>query len=415
MTKNITTANYTAATKVIHHRGLVIFILGLLSALGPFSIDMYLPAFDDIATGLHTTKDMVGYSLSSYFIGISVGQLLYGPLLDRYGRKLMIYTGLIIYIISSVLIIYVQTAEQLILMRLFQAIGGCVGMVGSRALVRDLFPVRDIAKIFSYLMLVIAISPIIAPTVGGFMASYFGWSSIFTVLAAIAGITLIGLYFFVPDGNPPDTEMSLKPRPIIQKFIKVSKVPRFYTYALVSAISSSGLYAYLAASPTIFYDIFHVSTHQYGIIFAIIAIGMTAANQSNTFLLRKYSSEKISKINLFLQIIVGIILVITTFNNGLNLYTTIALIWVYMATQGFVYPNTSALSIAPFSRSAGTASAWMGAIQLGIGAITTALISTFMKTSVFPLALTILICATLSTLILYILGKKINPDGPTDL
>src|SRR5699024_3001950 len=114
--------------------------------LGPFSIDMYLPAFDDIATGLHTTKDMVGYSLSSYFIGISVGQLLYGPLLDRYGRKLMIYTGLIIYIISSVLIIYVQTAEQLILMRLFQAIGGCVGMVGSRALVRDLFPVRDIAK-----------------------------------------------------------------------------------------------------------------------------------------------------------------------------------------------------------------------------------------------------------------------------
>lgn len=415
MIKPTATTNYTETTKIIPRRGLVIFILGLLSALGPFSIDMYLPAFDDIATGLHTTKDMVGYSLSSYFIGISVGQLFYGPLLDRYGRKPMIYSGLIIYIISSLLIIYVQSAEQLIIMRLLQAIGGCVGMVGSRALVRDLFPVKEIAKIFSYLMLVIAISPIIAPTVGGFMASYFGWTSIFMVLTVIATITLLGLYFFVPDGNPPDTEMSLKPRPIIQKFIRVSKVPRFYTYALVSAISSSGLYAYLAASPTIFYDIFHVSTHQYGIIFAIIAIGMTAANQSNTFLLRKYSSERISKVNLFLQIATGILLVITTYNNWLNLYTTIALIWIYMATQGFVYPNTSALSIAPFSRSAGTASAWMGAIQLGIGAITTAVISAFTKTSVFPLALTILICATLSTVILYILGRNIDPDGRTDL
>lgn len=401
--------------KQIKRKGLVIFILGLLAALGPFSIDMYLPGFKDIAQSLDTSVSHIGLSLSSYFIGISLGQMIYGPLLDRYGRKPLIYIGLILYIIASLLCAWVFGADQLIVMRFFQALGGCVGMVASRALVRDLFPVTETARVFSYLMLVIALSPLLAPTFGGFVTAYFGWQAIFYVLAVLAGITLIGTYYWVPDGNEPDTEMSLKPVPITRKFIKVARVPKFYTYALVSAVSSSGLYAYLAGSPTLFYDIFEVSKKEYVVIFAIIALGMTFANQANTFLLRKFSSEKISVTALLFQIAAGSVLAVSTYFGWLNLYTTIGAIWVYMATQGFVYPNTSALTIAPFGKSAGTASALMGAIQLGIGAITTAIVSTVTKDTAFPMALAIFICGTTSTAILFIGRRFIKEDGREDL
>lgn len=391
-------------------KGIVIFVLGLLSAIGPFSIDMYLPSFGDIADTLHTNVDQVGFSLASFFAGISIGQLIYGPLLDKYGRKPLIYIGLIIYIITSILCALVFNVEQLIIMRFLQALGSCVGMVASRALVRDLFPVHETAKVFSYLMLVIAISPILAPTFGGFLSIHFGWQAIFIILAVLGALTLLGTYFVLPKGIEPDREMSLKPKPIVLKFIKVSKVPKFYIFALVSAISSSGLYAYLAASPVLFQQIFKVSKKEYAVIFAIIALGMTLANQTNVFLLKRYSSEKISMVALLFQIAAGLVLTITTYFGLLNLYTTIGAIWFFMATQGYVYPNTSALSIAPFTKSAGTASALMGAVQLGIGALTTAIVSATTKTSAFPMAMTILVCGSLSTIIFFI-GRKAIRKG----
>lgn len=383
----------------LKRKGLVIFILGLLSAIGPFSIDMYLPTFSDIAGSLDASVERVGFSLASFFAGISIGQLIYGPLLDKYGRKPLIYIGLIIYIVTSLLCAFVFTVEQLIFMRFLQALGSCVGMVASRALVRDLFPVQENAKIFSYLMLVIAISPILAPTLGGFLSIHLGWQAIFIILALLGLLVLGGTYFFIPAGNVPDTEMSLKPGPVIKKFLGVSKVPQFYIFALVSAISSSGLYAYLSASPVLFGKVFEVTKQEYVIIFAIIALGMTVANQTNVFLLQRFSSEQISFVALLFQIAAGFTLAFTTYFGVLNIYTTIGAIFFYMATQGYVYPNTSALSIAPFSRSAGTASALMGAVQLGIGAITTAIVSATTKSDAFPMALTILICSSLSTVI----------------
>lgn len=394
-------------------KGLVIFVLGLLSAIGPFSIDMYLPSFTDIADTLNTSTERVGFSLASFFAGISLGQLIYGPLLDKYGKKPLIYIGLIVYIITSILCAFVFSVDQLILMRFLQALGSCVGMVASRALVRDLFPVSENAKVFSYLMLVIAISPIMAPTFGSFLSIHMGWQAIFISLAVLGAITLAGTYFIVPKGREPDTEMSLKPKPIIQKFSRVAKVPKFYIFALVSAISSSGLYAYLSASPVLFGQVFEVTKKEYAIIFAIIALGMTTANQTNVYLLRKFSSEQISLVALFFQIAAGLTLTITTYFGILNLYTTIAAIWFFMATQGYVYPNTSALSIAPFTKSAGTASALMGAVQLGIGALTTAIVSSTTKSSALPMAITILVCGSLSTII-FLIGRKVIKEDYTE-
>src|SRR5687768_7593751 len=157
----------------------LILILGLLSAIGPFSIDMYLPGFPGIAADLNTTIASVSLSLSSFFIGISAGQLLYGPLLDRFGRKKPLYAGLSIYVLASVGCALASSVNALILLRLLQALGGCVGMVASRVMVRDIFPVEENAKVFSMLVLVIGVSPIIAPTAGGYITSAFGWHYVF--------------------------------------------------------------------------------------------------------------------------------------------------------------------------------------------------------------------------------------------
>ncbi len=383
-------------------RFFTIFTLGLLSAMGAFSIDMYLPGFPDIAKDLHTTVAHITFSITSFFIGISVGQLIYGPLLDRFGRKKPLFIGLVLYLITSIACAFAPTADFLIGLRFLQALGSCSGMVASRALVRDIFPVEENAKMFSLLMLVLALSPIIAPTLGGYMTALFGWQSIFYVLALIGASTLILTYFKLPAGREPQPFLSLKPRPIVYGYWEVAKVPQFYTYAIAGAIASSGLYAYIAGSPFVFMELYHVSEKQYGWIFAFIAMGLISASQVNTILLRKFSSEQIVRVTLFFQCLAGISLVLGNVFHILGLYSTIFLIWIFLSTQGFAFPNSSALSLAPFSKNAGTASALMGAIQLGIGAISTALVSILNNGTAMPMSAVMCVCAISSFTVLLI-------------
>ena len=399
-------------------RFFTIFTLGLLSAIGPFSIDMYLPGFPDIARELHTTIAHITLSITSFFIGISVGQLIYGPLLDKYGRKKPLYIGLCVYLLASLACAYAPSADVLIGIRFLQALGACAGMVAARALVRDIFPVKENAKVFSMLMLVIAVSPIVAPTLGGYLTALLGWQSIFIVLFAIGVTAIVFTYFFLPTGREPDTTLSLLPKPIIKGFLEVAHVPQFYTYALAGSLASSGLYAYVAGSPFVFMEIYHVSEKQYGWIFATIAMGLISASQVNTLLLRKYTSEQITRVTLFCQCLTGLMLVAGTFFHLLGLYSTIFLILMFLSTQGFAFPNTSALSLAPFSRNAGTASALMGALQLGIGAIATAFVSVLSNKTAMPMAGMMCICAIGSFTILLIGRRAIKraakaPDEPS--
>ena len=211
----------------------------MLTAIGPFSIDMYLPAFPDIAKNLHTTVAQVTLSLSSFFIGISVGQLLYGPLLERFGRKKPLYVGLCIYLLASIGCALAASVNALIILRFLQALGGCVGMVAARAMVRDLFEVKENAKIFSTLMLVVAVSPIIAPTLGGYITAVLGWRFVFAMLIVVDLIILAGIYFLLPESKKPDPNFSLRPGPILKNFSSVITHPQFYTYALTAAISAA--------------------------------------------------------------------------------------------------------------------------------------------------------------------------------
>jgi DHA1 family bicyclomycin/chloramphenicol resistance-like MFS transporter len=386
-------------------RSLLILLLGLLSAIGPFSIDMYLPGFPTIATDLQTSVDQVSYSLSSFFIGICIGQMICGPLLDRFGRKRPLYAGLILYIFASLGCAVSGSIEALIGFRFLQALGGCVGMVAPRAIVRDMFPVNENAKIFSLLVLVIGISPIIAPTAGSFFISSYGWHSVFVVLAIVTAILLVTVIFFLPESKKPDPTFSLKPKPIINSFLTVMKEPQFYTYALAGAISSAGLFAYLSGSPFVFMQYFSVTEQHYSWIFALVAAGLISSSQLNNLLLKKYSSAQVIKVTLAVQAIVGLSLAVGTALGLLELYSTIFLIFLFLSCQGFSFPNSSALSMAPFSKEAGSASALMGALQMGFGALASGLVGVFFNNTPLPMAGVMGGCA-LSGLIILTLGQK---------
>lgn len=386
---------------------LLILILGLLSAIGPLSIDMYLPGFETITRDLSTTIEKVQLSLTSFFVGIALGQLLYGPLLDRFGRKKPLIVGLMIYIGSSVACAFAHSAEALITFRFLQAMGSCAGMVAARAMVRDYFQPGETAKVFSLLMLVIGVSPIVAPTLGSYIIHYIEWHYIFWLLALIAALILAAVVFFIPKGAGGDPLRSLKPRPILKNFGTVLRLPQFLVYALAGGFASSGLYAYLSASPFVMMELYGLNERQYGWVFGILAASLITSSQVNNVVLRKYKSEQVSRIALLIQASCGILMILLYSTGWMNLYWLIGLIFCYLGCQGFVFPNTSALALNPFSRSAGSASALMGSIQLSIGAIASVTVSVLHNGTSLPMVSVMAACSLISCLVLLFAPKEI--------
>ena len=389
-------------------RTLLILILGLLSAIGPFSIDMYLPGFPAIAANLHTSVDYVAYSLSSFFIGICTGQLLCGPLLDRFGRKKPLCIGLILYILASLGCSLSKSVEALIALRFLQALGGCVGMVAPNAIVRDVFPVEENAKVFSLLILILGVSPILAPTVGSYIISAFSWPVIFVILAVVACLILSAVIFWLPETKKPDPTFSLRPKSILTGFANVLHQPQFTTYAFAGAIASAGLFAYLAGSPFVFMELYDVSEQQYGWIFAAIAAGLIGCSQLNNVILKKYNSAQIIRVVLFSQSVIGLAIITGTALGLLGLYSTVFLMFLFLSCQGFTFPNSAALALAPFTKGAGSASALMGAFQMACGAIASALVGVFFNRTAVPMVAIMAACSIAGFIILMIGRKRIE-------
>jgi MFS transporter, DHA1 family, multidrug resistance protein len=366
------------------HRQLIL-VLGSLTAIGPFSIDMYLPGFPAIAKDLETDIAHVGLSLTSYFIGISVGQLAFGPLLDRYGRKRPLVAGLLLYIVAAAGCGLSPSIALLIVQRFLLALGSCVGIVAARAIVRDLFPVNEVAKVFSTLMLVLAVSPIIAPSVGAFVADTFSWRLIFAVLAAIAAAILFGVIRYLPETRSADAAVSLHPKQIAKDYFRLLKEPAFVAYGLASAAASAGLFAYLSDSPFVFMTLFGLNERQFGLLLSLSAGGVIGASQVNRLWLRKRNSDHISLYSVMAQCVVGGILIVLVLA-GLHIGVILPVIIAYLVCVGFLSPNTTALAIEPFTRNAGAASALMGSAQMTAGAIGSALVSALHTGTALPMA-----------------------------
>ncbi len=363
----------------------LILVLGSLTSLGPFSIDMYLPGFPVIAKYLNTSTANVALSLSSFFIGISVGQLIYGPLLDRFGRKKPLYSGLVIYILASIGCAMAGTINQLIVLRFLQALGSCAAAVTAMAMVRDLFPVKDNPKVFALLLLVLATSPMLAPTIGSYVIATWGWQSVFYILACMAFAIMVAARFLLPNTYVPDTSLSLRPMALLKNYWSVLKQPQFATYAFTGGIAFSGLFTYVAGSPTVIMEIFGQSEKVYGWIFAGLSVSFIGSSQINSLMLRRFTSEQLARTALTVQCLVGICFVIATVMGWIGLYGTLGFLFAYLACLGFTSPNTSGLALAPFSRNAGSASALMGATQMGLGAFVSLLVGLFEVKSMIPM------------------------------
>lgn len=397
----------------LKNKTFIIFTLGLLSAIGPFTIDMYLPAFPAMAKDLSSTIPHVQLTLTSYFIGISLGQLFYGPIIDRFGRIIPLYIGLALYIITCLFCAFAVTVDSLIVLRFFQALGACAGMVVSRAMVRDIFPVSENAKIFSLLVLVSGVSPILAPTIGGYMSAEFGWRSIFFSLTGLSIITLFICLKYLKESKPADKTMSLKPISVLTDFANVLKEPQFIFYTLAAAMASAGMFAYISGSIFVFIELFGVTEKQFGWLFALNATGLVIASQLNRFLLNKTSSQKIVKAVSTVQVLAAIMMFFLAIAGVLNIYSTLIVLFFYMSAQGFLFPNSSALALAPFSKRAGIASALLGSLQMLFSALASFAVSYFHNETAIPMISIILFCAISSFLLVRIgqlyINRKENP------
>jgi MFS transporter, DHA1 family, multidrug resistance protein len=347
----------------------MILMLGALNTITPFSIDMYLPGFPEIARDLHTSIGNVALSVSTYFLGFAVGQIMYGPLLDRFGRKKPLYTGLSLYIVATAGCIAFHSISTLWIFRFVQALTGCVASVAAMAMVRDFFPVKESAKIISFLVLILGASPLLAPTIGSFIVTTWGWQWVFAALAVIVLIVLLVTIFFLPEGHAPDLSVSLKPEPIIKGFKEILLRRQFYVYSLAGTFSFAGLFVYVAGSPAIFMEGFHLSATMYGAVFAFLSVGFIGGSQLNHLLSRRWTSEEIFRTTLIIQVCTALCYFTGVYNSWYGLTGNIAFLFVVLSCCGLTYPNAAAIAMAPFSKNAGSASALLGFIQIGIGGI----------------------------------------------
>lgn len=375
-------------TDTLHKKNnhtMIILLLGALTAIGPFSIDMYLPGFPAIAKDFHINIALVGLSLTSYFFGISIGQLIYGPLTDRFGRKKPLLVGLVIYLISAIGCGLSLNIYSLILFRLFLALGGCVGLVASRAVVRDLFPPHETAGVFSLLMLVMGISPVIAPTVGGLVSQHFGWRGIFALLVLFSAALIVATLFRLPESRGHDRTVSLKLHHIIKEYWIILKNREFLVFTLAGGISFGAMFAYIAGGPFVFMEHYRLDQTQFGLVFGANACALILGSQINRFLLKKQKVTTLIYIPSAVQIVTALLLVILTLSGLMNAILLLSLIFCYMFCQGFLNPNTAALALRPFDRTAGFASALMGSIQMVISAGATALVTILFNNTILPM------------------------------
>jgi MFS transporter, DHA1 family, multidrug resistance protein len=387
------------------NKNYITLILGMLATISPFAIDFYLPAFTQIASDLHTTTARVSLSVSSYFIGMALGQLMYGPLLDRFGRKRPLFVGLTIFILASLGCTFSDSVEMLISLRFIQALGGSVAGVGAIAMVKDFFPPEQGTRIFAMLILTIGLSPLLAPSIGGFVAISFGWKAVFLLLAAIAIFAMTVVFLFLPEGRVPDESVSLKLKPMLKTYLSIFSDTQFFTYAISGSFSFATLFIYVAGSPIVFIELFQVSPQMYGGIFAFLSVGFIGSSQLNIFLTKKFSSHAIFRFALIVQVLAGIIFLILSLNDLMTLYSTLVMLFIFLSCVGLINPNASSLALATFTKNVGSAAAMLGFSQIGIAALASMGVGMFDSASMLPMVASMVGTAFVALLI-FLRGEK---------
>lgn len=371
----------------------LLFILGSLIAFGPLSIDMYLSSFPAIASDFGVPVATIQQSLAAFFIGLALGQLFYGPLIDRFGRKPPIFVGLILYVTASLICSQANSSHALILGRFIQALGACAGMVASRAAVRDLFNERESARVFSLLMLVMGIAPILAPLLGGFLSQAYGWRSLFYVLAGLSTLCFFAVMLFFPETKGPNPQVKISAA--LSTYLSIARGRRFLGFSLAGGIAQAGLFAYITGSPFVLINLFHVPAGHYGWIFGANAFGLIGASQLNSRLLKKHKPERLILRSISIMALSGLALLVTAIM-GWSLPFLLVPLFIFISCMGTTLPNTIAAALAAEGPRAGSASALLGTMQFVCATIASSLVSFFDNGTAIPMAAVIASCAVLS-------------------
>lgn len=355
------------------------------------SIDMYLPSLPAIGRDLNADASMVQLTLSAFFIGLALGQAIYGPLADRFGRKGPLYFGVVVYIAASVGCALASGIYWLIGLRLLQALGGCVGIVIARAVVRDLYGYQESARMFSVLMLVMGVAPILAPLLGGYVLIWFGWRAIFWTLALFGMGCLLAAGLILPETRPEDTH-----RPgfvsAVVGYGQLLADRRFMGYTLAGGLAQAGLFAYISGSPFVFIDVFGVPAQHYGWLFGLNALGLVVASQFNRRLLARFSTDQLLKRANIANVLFGIVLAAIAWSGLGGLPGLLLPLFGYITALGFTFPNAAAGALAPFGDRAGSASALLGSVQFSIAAFAGAAVGWLHNDTAVPMAMVIAAC-----------------------
>ncbi|MFY9159989.1 multidrug effflux MFS transporter [Aquirufa ecclesiirivi] len=388
------------------NRTKIILILGILSAIGPLSIDMYLPAFKNMAEALHCSQEQMGYTLSSFFFGICLGQLVNGPLLDHFGRKNVLYVGLSVYVISSFGSAFSTTVEQLIVWRFFQAIGGSIGMVAPNAVIRETFKESERPKILSLMMLILGVSPILAPSLGSLLLTITNWNVIFVLLGIITLVIIFLIRSWLPEKINKHPKGKFKMGSILTSYLALIPEKQFLTFAISGAIGSGCIFTFVSGAPLTFLNFYHADEKQFGWIFAMVASGIIGASQFNHWVLKRFSSQQVLSFVLPMQLVLGIVLALLSKFGLINIQINILLLFLILACQGLVFPNIISLALQPFHEGAGAASAMMGAMQMAWGSICATILGLLFDGTPFTMAIIMVFCALTANIILFVVGKK---------
>ena len=346
-----------------------VLVLGSLVALGPLTIDMYLPALPAIVDDLGTTSARVQLTLTGTLAGLALGQLLVGPLSDTFGRRRPLLVGVAVHVLASLLCLVAPTVEVLAGLRVLQGVGAAAGSVVAMAIVRDLFVGRAAATLFSRLMLVLGAAPVLAPTLGGEVLRFTSWRGVFAVLAVLALVLIVVAARALPETLPPARRLPLGLRNTLRTYRGLLRDRTFVGLIGVAGLAMSGLFGYVAGSSFVFQGEFGLDQQQFGLLFGAGAVFLIGGTQLNAALLGRFEPRVLLPAALVLATAAGATLVVIALTGTGGLVGMIVPLWTVLFASGLAIPNVPALALARHGEAAGTASAMLGATQMGVGAV----------------------------------------------
>ncbi len=389
----------------------LVVVLGALIALGPLTIDMYLPAFPDISRELRASDSATQLTLTGMLGGLAFGQLLIGPLSDAVGRKRPLLVGLAMHAVASVLAALAPTIAVLAAVRVLQGFAGAAISVVALAIVRDLFSGYAVAKLMSRLMLVIGLAPIIAPSVGGAILGWTTWRGIFAVLAGIAVVLSVVAVLGVRETLPPERRRSAVPAQTLATYRSLVADRSFLALVFIGGLMMSAMFAYVSGSSFVLQDGYGLDEQAFGLVFGLNAAGLTLTSQFNPVMIRRFGVVNVLSAAMLVGMAAAVALVVAGLTGFGGLLGVLVPLAVVVASVGLSLPNTPALALTRHGEAAGTAAAMLGAVQFGVGAVVAPLVGLFGATSAAPMGLVMVAVTLLATALMFGVVRRDSTVG----